>query len=122
MKRAALLLAPLLLAGCLGQETTRARYDADQQERAGIEAKARGVIVYWSKKPERAYDEVGLVTVRTSEDAQANRHAIQVEVAKLGADAGIVMGQHSQEKASIITNTGAEGQNFVDVVAITWKP
>lgn len=121
MKRA-LLLAPLLLSGCLGQETTRARYDADQQEQAAAEAKAAKVEIYWTKKPERPYTEIGMISCRTCEKAQDTQHGVQMEASKLNGDAVIITGNHAQVGDRAINLTGTQSENYIDGVAIRWKP
>ncbi len=111
-------LFPLLaLSGCLG-DSEAYRKDLDQQ--AAVEKRTAAIEVFWTKKPDRPYSEINLISVRSCENAQENREVIQSEVLRVGGDAGIVTGYHSQERPSLLTLTGSERQSYIDVVAIKW--
>ncbi len=114
MKRCALLAIILATCGC-------AAYDREMVEKERVEKNRGAVEVFYSKKPERPYEEIAAISVRSVEDAQENRRAIQGEVARLGGDAGVVTGHHTQSKLSLLTFTGDESQDYIDVVAIKWS-
>lgn len=76
--------------------------------------------VFLTKRPERAYEEIGLFRREASEDAADNIRWAQREARKIGGDAVIVnqnAGTHTESNAFWGTTTGG---NMEDVIVIHW--
>lgn len=118
MKRA-LLLAPLLLAGCLGQEGNQARYDQEMQRKEGEQKRMDDMEVFWTRRPDKPYKELGPIAVQTNRGSDEVMREIKRLVLDMGGDAAIITGSHSQ--GGVDGFVGFAQQPYTDAVAIKWK-